>query len=224
MVGPLSSRCSWASQAEGALTLQPGILGIDVPLRQRTAGVTETLIPMNTWTVLLEDVMGVFHSSRMRRLTVRDTKTRGQCLFYGYKNESLNPLWVNTVPTLRCKRQSSSSVWQYSSCLRQVVCETLYILSQCCLLQLQLKALNWTHKPEGPDSQCGWQSSILLTLYKQIVPGTKQSQELNVHFCLCFHRLWRIGRQVRTMTVKINKCPDAAADTNVEREPLSPVD
>lgn len=75
MIGSLSSRCSRASQTERAFALQPGILGVGVPLRQRTAGVAEALVAVNARTVLLlEDVMGVFDSSGVRRLTARDTQ------------------------------------------------------------------------------------------------------------------------------------------------------
>lgn len=95
MIGSLSSRCSRASQAERAFALQPGILGVGVALRQWAAGVTEALITVNARTVLLEDVMAVFDSSRMKRLdseekkkTHKNTKTGGESLFCGNKNGS----------------------------------------------------------------------------------------------------------------------------------------
>lgn len=49
---------------------------------------------------------------------------------------------------------------QSSSCLRQVWCGLvarygrICVLGLCCLLQIQLKALNWAHRPEGNDSHC----------------------------------------------------------------------
>lgn len=90
MIGSFTSRCSQASKTKGAFALQPGILGVVVPRWQRTAGAAETLGTMNTWTVLLQDVMGVFDSSRMRRLTETkwDTKTKQETLFYSNKRTS----------------------------------------------------------------------------------------------------------------------------------------
>ena len=61
MIGSVSSRCSGASQTEGAFRLQPGILGIGVSRWQRAAaGVAETLVTVNArTTVLLEEAVGV---------------------------------------------------------------------------------------------------------------------------------------------------------------------
>lgn len=168
MIGTLASRCSRASQTEGAFALQPGILGTGVPLRQRTASIGETLISVNAWTVLLQDAVGVFDSSRMRRLTVTDQEdtqrqrqTRDKRIIFTL----MAGRWIHSGSTLCTRRsfllrQNTRRAWQQrrtfgrrpSSCLRQVLSE--YILCQCCRLQVQLKALHWTHKPEGKDSQC----------------------------------------------------------------------
>lgn len=63
--------------------MQPGILGIGVPLGQWTDGVTETLVAMDTGAVLLQEVMGVFDSPGMRRLMGR--RHTDQFLFHHNK-------------------------------------------------------------------------------------------------------------------------------------------
>lgn len=76
MIGALPSGSAGASQHEGALALQPGILGIDTALRQRAAGVAEALVTVVTvdgrtvllLLLLLQDAVGVFDSSRVGRL------------------------------------------------------------------------------------------------------------------------------------------------------------
>lgn len=73
MIGALPSGSAGASQHEGALALQPGILGIDTALRQRAAGVAEALVTVvtvdgRTVLLLLQDAVGVFDSSRVGRL------------------------------------------------------------------------------------------------------------------------------------------------------------
>lgn len=76
MIGSLSSRWPLASQTKGAFARHPGVLGIGVPLRQRTSGVTEAGIAVNARAVLLEDVVGLVDSSGMRRLTARERTGR----------------------------------------------------------------------------------------------------------------------------------------------------
>lgn len=172
MISPLSSRSSGTSEAKRTFPLQAGALSIGVPLRKWAPGVAETLITVNAWTVLLEDVMRWFNSPRMRRLRVTETVRTTERL---HQERQTWRLLCSTVQVFHGEVEHQECVTlnkgkhfdllktfrrQQSSCLRQVWCGLaarygrMCVLSLCCLLQIRLKALNWAHRPEGNDSRC----------------------------------------------------------------------
>ena len=80
MIGSIPSRRPRASQTKGAVALQPGVLGTGAPRRGRqwAACVAQALVSVDACAaVLLQDALGVFDSSRVRRL-VKQEETHGR--------------------------------------------------------------------------------------------------------------------------------------------------